>query len=53
MHDAVVDGVSLVSNYRAQFLQVIRETSYTGLLGRIQARTLLSKTFERPYEPEP
>lgn len=51
MHDAVVDGVSLVSNYRAQFLHVIQQMSYVGLVDRIQANTLLSKTFERPGEP--
>jgi phospholipid transport system substrate-binding protein len=47
MYDAVIDGVSLVRNYQAQFVQVMRDASYSGLVDKIQAKTILPKTFER------
>lgn len=47
IYDAVIDGVSLVRNYQAQFVQVIRDASYSGLVDKIQAKTILPKTFER------
>jgi phospholipid transport system substrate-binding protein len=49
MYDAVIDGVSLVRNYQAQFVQVIRDASYAGLVDRIEAKTLLQKRFERTH----
>jgi phospholipid transport system substrate-binding protein len=52
MYDAVVDGVSLVENYRAQFAQLLRTTSYVGLVGRIEAKLLLQKSFERTVSPD-
>jgi phospholipid transport system substrate-binding protein len=36
--DVVVDGVSLAQNYRAQFEQIIRSSSYDTLLQRIKSR---------------
>lgn len=51
MYDAVIDGVSLVENYRAQFVQVMREASYVGLVGRIEAAALLHKSFEGTHMP--
>ena len=47
MHDAVIDGVRLVDNYRAQFGHVMKEVAYIGLLGRLEAMTLVPKAFER------
>lgn len=47
MYDVVIDGVRLVDNYRSQFVHVIQEATYAGLLGRLEAMTLLPKTFER------
>ena len=41
------DGVRLVDNYRSQFLHVIKKVAYMGLLSKIEAMTLLKKTFER------
>lgn len=35
VYDLVVDGISFVSNYRAQFSRLIRESSYEGLVRRI------------------
>jgi len=51
MYDAVIDGVRLVDNYRSQFVQVIKQAAYAGLIGRIEAMTLLPKTFERTNVP--
>lgn len=51
MYDAVIDGVRLVENYRSQFVHVIKETAYAGLISRIEAMTLLPKTFERTNVP--
>ena len=36
IYDVVVQGVSLVSNYRSQFDKVIRSTSYPELVKRIR-----------------
>jgi phospholipid transport system substrate-binding protein len=47
MYDAIIDDVHLVENYRAQFLYVMRDGTYTDLIGKLEARALLQKTFER------
>ena len=38
VHDVVVDGVSLVDNYRAQFQKVIQRSSYAGLVNEMRTR---------------
>lgn len=38
VYDVVIEGVSLVSNYRSQFSQVIRESSYNELVRRLRAK---------------
>lgn len=38
VYDVVIEGVSLVSNYRSQFSQVIRESSYNGLVRRLRVK---------------
>ena len=43
MYDAVVDGVRLVDNYRSQFVHVMREGAYAGLVGRLEAMISHSK----------
>jgi phospholipid transport system substrate-binding protein len=45
VQDVVVDGVSLVMNYRAQFVRVLAAYSYAGLVARMQAQA--------PSEPPP
>ena len=45
VRDVVVDGVSLVMNYRAQFARVLAAYPYAGLVARMQAET--------PAEPPP
>ena len=39
-YDIVVDGISLVKNYRSQFDKVIRSGSYEELVRRLQNRTV-------------
>lgn len=46
LYDAVIDGTSIVSNYRAQFTAVIRDASYAGLVHKMKQRTLMVKMFE-------
>jgi len=38
VYDVVIEGVSLVSNYRFQFARVIHRTSYNDLVHRLQNR---------------
>jgi phospholipid transport system substrate-binding protein len=37
VQDVVVDGVSLIENYRAQVAQVVRDSSYAGLVTRLRS----------------
>src|SRR5437660_12564286 len=37
VHDVVVDGVSLIENYRAQVAHVLRASSYAGLMARLRS----------------
>jgi phospholipid transport system substrate-binding protein len=39
-YDIVVDGVSLVKNYRSQFTAIIRSSSYEELVHRLRNRTV-------------
>ena len=47
MYDVVIDGVRLADNYRSQFMHVMRDGAYAGLIGRLEAMILIPKTFER------
>jgi phospholipid transport system substrate-binding protein len=38
IYDVVIEGVSLVSNYRSQFSQVISQSSYNELVRRLRTR---------------
>lgn len=38
IYDVVIDGVSLASNYRAQFSQILRNSSYEALVQRIKSK---------------
>ena len=38
VYDVVIEGVSLVNNYRSQFSRVISESSYGDLVKRLQAK---------------
>jgi phospholipid transport system substrate-binding protein len=39
-YDVVVDGVSLVMNYRSQFTHIIADSSFQELLRRLRERTV-------------
>ena len=51
IYDVVIDGVRLVENYRSQFAHVIKETTFVGLVSKMEAMTLLPKRFERIAMP--
>jgi ABC-type transporter MlaC component len=38
VYDALVDGISLVSNYRAQFAALLYSTSYEQLVGSLREK---------------
>lgn len=39
VYDFVVDGISLVRNYRAQFTRIIQSSSYQGLSEKLKTKT--------------
>ena len=43
-YDIIIDGVSLVSNYRSQFQKIIRESSYGELVKKLRERAIQSET---------
>lgn len=38
VYDVIIEGVSLVNNYRTQFTEILRSSTYTRLVERIQAK---------------
>ena len=40
VYDVIVEGVSLVNNYRSQFSQIIRSSSYEELVKKLKNKTL-------------
>ncbi|SPP64971.1 ABC transporter substrate-binding protein [Nitrospira lenta] len=48
VYDVVVDGASIVSNYRAQFTSIIRDVSYVGLVKKMKQNAVSVKLFEHP-----
>lgn len=49
--DVIIDGASIVSNYRAQFTSIIRNHSYAGLVNKMKEKTLVVKAFETTTTP--
>ena len=47
VHDVVVDGVSLIENYRAQVAHVLRASSYAGLVARLKSGDMPGAAAER------
>jgi phospholipid transport system substrate-binding protein len=43
VYDIVVDGISMVSNYRAQFTKIIRASSYEDLVQKLQNKSEVFK----------
>jgi phospholipid transport system substrate-binding protein len=46
-YDIIIDGVSLVSNYRSQFQKIIRERSYEELVNKLRERSVSSDTKKK------
>jgi phospholipid transport system substrate-binding protein len=49
VRDVVIEGVSLIANYRAQFFRVIRASSYAGLIARMRGDGDESSPRERKF----
>jgi len=47
VYDVILDGASIVRNYRTQFTRIIRDDSYEGLVARMRQRTMAPKLFEK------
>ena len=47
-YDIIVDGVSLVKNYRSQFQKIIRGSSYQELVNKLRDRTLSGEKKAKP-----
>ncbi|WP_455244779.1 MlaC/ttg2D family ABC transporter substrate-binding protein [Petrachloros mirabilis] len=46
VYDVVIDGASIVNNYRSQFTSIIHEVSYTGLVQKMKQKAVAVKVFE-------
>jgi phospholipid transport system substrate-binding protein len=46
VYDIVIDGASIVSNYRAQFASIIRDVTYVGLVKKMRQKAIAVKFFE-------
>lgn len=51
VYDVVIDGASIVSNYRAQFTSIIRDVSYVGLVKKMKQKSIAVKVFEKSPAP--
>jgi len=51
VYDVVIDGASVVSNYRSQFTSIIREVSYVGLVKKMKQKAIAVKVFEKSSAP--
>lgn len=47
VYDVVIEGVSLVSNYRNQFSRIIQQSSYQELVRRMQAKVKEQRAIEQ------
>jgi len=47
VYDVVIDGVSIVRNYRTQFSRIIRDNTYAGLVEKMKRRVHTVKWFEK------
>ena len=48
VYDVVIEGVSLIANYRSQFDRIIRSSSFADLVKRLRDRT---QSIGRPAQP--
>ncbi|MBI4401405.1 MAG: ABC transporter substrate-binding protein [Nitrospirae bacterium] len=49
VYDVIVDGVSLVNNYRGQFTKILRESSYADLVEKLREKA--EKKSDKPKTP--
>ena len=47
VYDLIIDGASIVRNYRTQFSRIIRDSAYAGLVEKMKQRALTVKWFEK------
>ena len=47
VYDVVIDGTSIVRNYRTQFGRIIRDNAYAGLVEKMKQKALSVKGFEK------
>jgi phospholipid transport system substrate-binding protein len=47
VYDVVIDGTSIVRNYRTQFSRIIRDNTYAGLVEKMKQRVHTVKWFEK------
>lgn len=47
LYDMVIDGVSLIANYRRQFNNIIRKEGYKGLVKRLKTKLEESEALEK------
>lgn len=47
VYDVVIDGASIVRNYRTQFSRIIRDSAYAGLTEKMKQRAHTVKWFEK------
>ncbi len=51
VYDVIIDGASIVSNYRAQFTSIMRDVIYVGLVKKMKQRAVAVKIFENSPVP--
>ena len=47
----VIDGASIVSNYRSRFTSIIRDVSYVRLVKKMKQKAIAVKVFEKSPAP--
>src|SRR5206468_10461036 len=52
IYDILIENISLIGNYRAQFDRIIRTSSYEDLVRRLRSRGEFLKESERPRRTE-
>jgi phospholipid transport system substrate-binding protein len=52
VYDIVVDGISMVSNYRAQFTKIIRSSSYEDLVKKLQNKSEVFKPVNEGHSSQ-
>jgi phospholipid transport system substrate-binding protein len=38
VYDVIIEGVSLISNYRSSYLEIVKKEGFTGLLTRMEEK---------------